>query len=115
MRPICSSPPPTDIGLIGVIIEGDRRMALLHTPESPLEITVTVGGTLNGWQVTAIEPDHIVLHAGSMDYSVNLNASRGASAGATDSSPGAPARSSAAPSPTNPTQTPDTPTESENQ
>jgi hypothetical protein len=70
-------PPPTDISLIGVIIEGDRRMALLHTPASSLEVSVGVGGTIDGWQVTAVEPDRIVLHSGTTDYPVALNAPHG--------------------------------------
>ncbi len=69
-------PPPTDLALMGVIIGGDKRIALVRAGTSPVAESVIVGGQLSGWQVSAIEPDHITLHAGSNDYTINLHANR---------------------------------------
>lgn len=69
-------PPPTDVSLIGVIIDGERRLALLRTPASPLEVSVAVGDSVSGWQVATIAPDHVVLHSGTTDFTVNLNSGR---------------------------------------
>ncbi|MEI9988936.1 MAG: hypothetical protein WDM86_02755 [Rhizomicrobium sp.] len=117
---VAATPPPTDISLIGVIIEGDRRLAMLHTPSSPLEIGVEVGGEINGWQIVAIEPDHIVLHAGAADFPIALNA---AHAGTPSMAPsdGVPGRTAPSiqgrnpPPPTNTIETPAAPTESGDQ
>ena len=68
-------PPPTDLALMGTIIGGDKRVALVRTGTSSVAQSVIVGGQLSGWQVMAIEPDHISLHAGTTDYTVNLFAS----------------------------------------
>jgi general secretion pathway protein N len=73
-------PPPSDVVLIGIIIDGVQRLALLHTPASPLSISATVGATVGGWRIAAIEPDHIVLRSGATEFLLNLNSSRPASA-----------------------------------
>jgi hypothetical protein len=64
--------PPTQFSLIGVIIDSDRRLALLKSPSLAVEDSVTVGQTVDGWTVTAVEPDHVVLHAGTSDFTLGL-------------------------------------------
>jgi hypothetical protein len=51
-------------------------MALVKTPSSPLEISLTVGAALGAWTVTAIEADHISLRAGTNETDIRLNANR---------------------------------------
>jgi hypothetical protein len=74
---VAVTPPPSDISLIGVIIDGDRKLAMLRTPSSPLEVGVSLGSQINGWQVIAILPDRIVLRSGTTDYPIGLNAVHG--------------------------------------
>jgi len=67
---------PPDASLIGIIIDGQTRLALVRTASSPLEVSVTVGASLGQWTVTAIEPDHISLKAGATETDIRLNANR---------------------------------------
>lgn len=67
---------PPDASLIGIIIDGQNRLALVRTPASPLEQSVTIGATLGQWTVTAIETDHITLKAGLTETDIRLNANR---------------------------------------
>lgn len=69
-------PPPSNVSLIGIIIDGERRIAMLRTPASPLAISVAVGQDVGGWQVSAIEPGRVVLHSGTSDFVLDLNARR---------------------------------------
>jgi hypothetical protein len=69
-----SSPPAAS--LVGVIIDGGTRLAMVRTPASPLATSVSVGDTVEGWRVTKIDPDRIVLHAGGNDEEIRLEANR---------------------------------------
>ncbi len=91
-------PPPTDIALVGVIIQGEHRLALIRSATAAIGTTATVGSQLAGWQVTAIESDHMVLHAGTADYTIVLSAGRAA--------PGHGAASAPQPLPTSPPAAP---------
>jgi hypothetical protein len=72
---------PPDATLIGVIIDGQNRLALVRTSASPLEVSVTVGASLGPWTVTTIEPDHIALRAGTNETEIRLNANHGSASG----------------------------------
>jgi hypothetical protein len=51
----------------GTLIESDRRLALIDgTPRS-------TGEWLNGWQITVIERDYIILEAGERSHRIELN------------------------------------------
>jgi hypothetical protein len=77
--------PPGGIALIGVIIAGDTKLALLRTAASPLETSVPLGGSIGGWQVAAIDPTHVTLRSGTADFQLDLDARRDAlSAGPAD-------------------------------
>ena len=65
-----------NVALIGVIIDKQRRLALLKLPDSPLATGVTEGASIGNWQVRAIEPDRIELRAGSKNYVIMLEANR---------------------------------------
>ena len=67
---------PTDLALIGVILDADTKLALFHTQSSPLAVSVPVGGTIEGWQVARVEPDGVVMHAGGADQEMKLVAGK---------------------------------------
>ncbi len=83
-----TSAPPPQITLLGVILSPDRRLAIVKSQSSPLALSIGVGETIEGWQVTAIEADRLVLHSGSSDDVIKLDkGGAGGDAGA----PGQPA------------------------
>jgi len=93
---------PPDATLIGVIIDGQNRLALVRTSASPLEVSVTVGASLGPWTVTTIEPDHISLRAGTNETEIRLNANHGSASGTLPDQP------SNATEPASPSTTPPT-------
>ena len=74
------APPPT-VSLIGVIIDGQRQLAVLRVPESPLAVSASVGDQVQGWRVTAIYPDRVVLRLNTTEITVGLNVNRPGDAG----------------------------------
>jgi|SRR6185312_3596282 len=72
---------PPNANLIGVIIDGQSRLALVRTSSSPLEVSLSLGDALGPWTVTAIEPDHIALKAGANETEIRLNANHGSASG----------------------------------
>lgn len=74
--PAAAPPPPPTASLIGVILDGQSRLALVKTPSSPLETSVGVGGNVGGWQVTQILPDRIVLQLGTAEEIIKLESNR---------------------------------------
>lgn len=56
--------PPPSFVLVGVILSGTDRIAITRAPGANESVNVTVGKTIEGWEVSRIEPDHIELHAG---------------------------------------------------
>lgn len=71
-----ASPAPPDVVLVGIIVSGGDRLALVKTSSSPLATAFRVGATISGWQVTEIAPDHIVLGAGPARSEIRLEANR---------------------------------------
>lgn len=69
---------PPAVVLVGVIIDRQDRLALVKSPELPMATGVRLGESIDGWQVTAIEPDRIVLHAGTTDDEIKLEDNHGA-------------------------------------
>ncbi|HEY1615365.1 MAG TPA: hypothetical protein VGF97_16915 [Rhizomicrobium sp.] len=67
---------PSDLALVGVILDGDTKIALFHTTSSPLAVSVAVGGSIEGWQIARVEPGRVVLHAGGTDQEMTLNAGK---------------------------------------
>jgi hypothetical protein len=97
-------PPPPASALIGVIIEGETRLAILKSAASPLETSVTLGAIVDGWQVTVIDSDRIVVRRGSQEQEIRLDANRANSTGPTtqaiQGSLSSPASSAETPEPT---------------
>lgn len=62
--------PPPSFVLVGVILSGTERIAITRAPGANESVNVTIGQTIEGWEVSRIEPDHIELHSG--DATVQL-------------------------------------------
>jgi Type II secretion system protein C len=69
--------PPPNLTLIGIIAGTKSQIALVKTPSSPTTASLNVGSTIDGWEVTAIESERIVLHARTADYEIRLHAKPG--------------------------------------
>jgi hypothetical protein len=63
---------PSNLALVGIITGPDNRIAILKTAGSAATQNVSVGGTIEGWRVTRIESNYIVLHQDSSDQDVKL-------------------------------------------
>lgn len=66
-------PPAPQVAFIGTISQAGQQIAMVKTPSSPLAFSVRVGGTLEGWQVSDISQERILLAAKSATYEVKLN------------------------------------------
>lgn len=77
---------PSDISLVGVILDGERKLALIRSPQAPLAIGIGVGGTIEGWQVTRVEADRVALRAGGPEQELLLSDNK-PSAGTTGNGP----------------------------
>ena len=80
---------PSDISLVGVILDGDRKLALIKSPQAPLAVGLGVGGTIEGWQVTRVEADRVALRAGGPEQELRLSDNK-AAAGTANGPGGAP-------------------------
>ena len=63
---------PSDLALVGVIMDGDRAVALLRSKSTATSSSAVVGGIVSGWRVARIDPTSVTLHSGSGDYVVSL-------------------------------------------
>jgi len=62
---------PSNITLVGIIMGAGQQIAILKTGPGPAQ-NVSVGGEIDGWQVTRIESSYIVLHQDSTGQDVKL-------------------------------------------
>src|SRR5262249_24100509 len=62
---------PSNITLVGIIMGAGQQIAILKTGPGPAQ-NVSVGGEIDGWQVTRIESNYIVLHQDSSGQDVKL-------------------------------------------
>ncbi len=85
LGPAAPPPPPPSVALVGVIIDAAGRLALVKSSASPLEVSVGIGGSVDGWQVTRIEPDRIVLSLGATNDEIKLESNKAPSAQAATS------------------------------
>jgi hypothetical protein len=77
------------MSLVGVILDGERKLALIKSPQAPLAVGLGVGGTIEGWQVTRVEADRVALRAGGPEQELRLSDNK-AVAGNAPSSPNGP-------------------------
>jgi type II secretory pathway component PulC len=64
---------PSDISLVGVILDGEKRLALIKSPQAPLAVGLGVGGSIEGWQVTRVEADRVALRASGPEQELKLS------------------------------------------
>lgn len=84
-----SSSSPPAVSLIGIIIDGTRRIAMIRSNVSPVATSVSVGDAIEGWRVAQVDPDRIVLRSGSDSAEIRLTQNRSpAMSGSTTSPPG---------------------------
>ena len=70
-----SAPPPLpSISLVGVILDSNTQLALIRSAASPLEVSYAVGASVDGWQLTEIDAEKIVLRYGSSVDEIELKA-----------------------------------------
>ncbi len=69
-------PPPANLSLVGVIIDSNLRIAMVKSSDAMLAMSVGVGAEIGGWQVSSIEPDRIVLKAGTAEEDIRLEANK---------------------------------------
>ena len=81
---------PSDLSLVGVILDGEKKLALIKSPQEPLAVGVGVGGTIEGWQVTRVEPDRVALRAGGPEQQLFLSDNKAAAGTQTNGPNGGP-------------------------
>jgi hypothetical protein len=81
---------PSDISLVGVILDGEKKLALIRSPQQPLAVGLGVGGSIEGWQVTRVEADRVALRAGGPEQELKLSDNKPAPGTATNSPNGGP-------------------------
>jgi hypothetical protein len=69
-------PPPPNLFLVGVIIDSERRLALMKPNEAALAASYAVGDQVQGWQVSEIDPDRVVLKAGTVEDDLRMDANK---------------------------------------
>ncbi len=67
---------PADLSLVGVILDGDTRLALFKSNSAPLAVGVSVGGSIEGWQVTRVEPDEVGMRSAAGEQEIKLAAGK---------------------------------------
>lgn len=78
---------PPDVRVVGVIIDGENRIAMIRVPSSPLATAFHVGGAISGWQIAEIDPDRVVLSSGGVRDEIRLDANKAPKAVGTRDSP----------------------------
>jgi hypothetical protein len=71
-----TSTTPPAVSLIGIIIDGARRIAMIRSTVSPVATSVSIGDAIEGWKVVQVDPDRIVLRSGSDNAEIRLTQNR---------------------------------------
>lgn len=64
---------PSDLSLVGVIMDGDTRLALFKSSAAPLAVGVGIGGSIEGWQVTRVDSDRVALRSGGAEQEIKFS------------------------------------------
>jgi hypothetical protein len=67
---------PADLQLIGVMLDPRNKLAVFKSPEAPFAVSVGVGGMIDGWQVSSVEPDKAVLTANGVQQELKITADK---------------------------------------
>ena len=84
-QPVLPAPPPMPlpaivpprqaeegIALLGIVLSGDTRRALLRLRAFPQGKWVTVGEEVNGWRLSEVAPDRVMLQAVGQSLQLKL-------------------------------------------
>jgi hypothetical protein len=63
---------PFELELVGVVISGEERVALVRQPGIQELLRVAVGRMVGGWEVESIEPDRVLFRSGDALKEVRL-------------------------------------------
>ena len=61
------------LALIGTLLLGDERVALMNSPEDPAYVSLRVGETIAGWQLVEIDRKSVVVEATGRRRDVVMN------------------------------------------
>jgi len=64
--------PWSSLVLSGIIISGDSREALITHGKPPVIVHLQEGQDIDGWTVTSIQPDRVVLRGASAEHELKL-------------------------------------------
>jgi hypothetical protein len=81
---------PADLALVGVILDGATKMALLKSSSAPQVVAVPQGGVFEGWQVSSVEPDKVVFAAHGDRQELKLSDNKPPAPAAAEDQPDAP-------------------------
>jgi type II secretory pathway component PulC len=70
---------PPDVALVGIILDGQDKLAMLRTPSAPFASSYRLGASVQGWQVTEITSGTVVLTNGGTRDEIRLQDNRAAS------------------------------------
>lgn len=70
-----SAKPPEAV-LVGIILDSKNQLALIKAEGAPFATSVGVGGAVEGWEITEITSDHVILKAGAQEYTLRMDAKR---------------------------------------
>lgn len=65
-----------DLTLVGIIADNTTRLAVLRVPGHPLAVTVALGGTVDGWQVSEIDADRVVVRGRGSEQELRMSQPR---------------------------------------
>ena len=68
---------PSDLSLVGVVIDAGHSVALLKKAEAGAATSVRLGQRIEGWQLVRIAPGFVVLRSGVIDFTVKLRQAAG--------------------------------------
>jgi hypothetical protein len=72
-KPVSTAPSPlTNYALIGVIVSGEARSALIRPPGAAKTITIAEGQQLGGWTLQEITRTRLRFAAGDASYEMNF-------------------------------------------
>lgn len=71
-----SSSLPSDLSLVGVILDDNTKLAMFKSGTAPLAVGVPLGGSIEGWQVTRIDAESVALRAGGPEQEMSLSTNK---------------------------------------
>jgi len=67
---------PPEAVLIGVIMDGETQLALVKREGAPFAESLALGAVLDGWEVTEIAADHVLLRSGTQELALSMDGKR---------------------------------------